>query len=201
VTRSCARTGGVGRKMKARRLLFGAACVVILLVGCVTQSVRNDPMGDLLQRVGANGRVLLYGSVSGDVNAFAIETSDGRRYEVSQVVKDPGLRLFFFLDVPRDFTITRVSTESGTDPYVLNTHLPVKWRGSVAESWINSTAMYLGRIDLRFKPKGAGVVEGMIDGSRENEDRGLLQQALSAALSVPRSSLPLAGQPPPPAKN
>jgi hypothetical protein len=195
------RTGGVGRQMKAFRSLLGPVCAVVFLIGCVTQSVRNDPMGDLLQEVGARGKVLIYGTVSGDVNAFAIETSDGRSYEVSQVIKDPGLRLFFFLDVPRDFTITRVRTESGTDAFVLNANLPVKWRGSAAEGWINSNAMYLGRIDLRFKPKGSGVVEGTIDGSKEKEDRGLLQQALSAALSVPRSSLPLAGQPTPPAKN
>ena len=156
-------------------------------------------MTDLLLDVGAGGKVLLYGTAAGDVNAFSIETSDGRIYEVSQVIKDPGVRLFFFLDVPRSFTIARVRTESGERPYTLSADVPVRWRGSTAatEGWINSNAIYLGRIDLRFVPKGSGVVQGKFDGSREREDSGLLQEALSSALSVPRGSLPPAGQAPP----
>jgi hypothetical protein len=155
-------------------------------------------MSDLLQAVGAQGMVLLYGTVAGDVNAFALETSDGRRYVVGQIIKSPGLRVFYFLDVPRDFTITRIRTESGRDPYVLNVNLPVRWQGTAGEGWINSSPIYLGRIDLRFKGgKGSGIVEGRIERSREAEDIGLLQEALSAALSVPRGSLPPAGQAPP----
>lgn len=178
--------------------LLAPLCLSILLVGCVTQTIRNDSMTDLLQEVGAPGKALFYGTVAGDVNAFSIETSDGRVYEVSQIIRDPGIRLFYFLDVPRSFTITRVRTESGLHAYALDANLPVRWRGSEAatEGWINCNAIYLGRIDLRFAPKGSGVVQGRIDGSRESEDRSLLQEALSSALSVPRSSLPPAGEPP-----
>jgi hypothetical protein len=176
------------------RSLLGSLCIAAMLTGCVTQSVRNDPLGDLLQEVGAGGKVLLFGTVSGDVNAFALETSDGRRYEVSQLIRDSGPRLFYLLDTPRDFVIRRVSTESGKDPYVLRTSAPVLWRGVLADGWINSSSMYLGRIDLRFTPKGSRAVQGRIDAARENEDRGLLQEALAHALSVPRSSLPPAGQ-------
>jgi hypothetical protein len=191
---------GGARSVKRRTLsLLAPLCIAILLVGCVTQTVRNDSMTDLLQAVGAGGKVLLYGTVAGDVNAFSIETSDGRIYQVSQVINDPGVRLFYFLDVPRSFTITRVRTESGDSPYALSADVPVRWRGSTAatKGWINSNAIYLGRIDLRFAPKGSGIVQGKIDGSREREDRGLLQEALSSALSVPRGSLPPAGQAPP----
>jgi hypothetical protein len=179
---------------KGTCLLLGSLVVSMLLAGCVTQSVRNDSMNDLLQQVGAKGKVLLFGTVAGDVNAFTLETSDSVEYQVSQVVKDPGVRLFYFLDVPRSFTIRRVRTESGHEPYTLNADMPVTWLGSSEEGWINSNPIYMGRVDLRFKPKGSGVVVGKIDGSRESEDRGLLQQALSAALSVPRNALPPAGQ-------
>ncbi len=187
---------GAGAAMHLRHLV-GPLCIAAILSGCVTQSVRNDPIADLLQQVGTSGKVLLYGTVSGDVNAFALETSDGRRYEVSQVTNGPGLRLFYFLDTPRDFVITRISTESGTVPYVLDARVQVRWRGAVADGWINSNSMYLGRVDLRFAPKGSGVVRGRIDSSRESEDRALMQQALAEALSVPRSGLPPAGQFPP----
>jgi hypothetical protein len=186
---------GVGA-MKLLRSLMGPLCIAAILAGCVTQSVRNDPLSDLLQEVGTSGKVLLFGTVSGDVNAFALETSDGRRYEVSQLTKDSGLRLFYFLDGPRDFVIRGISTESGKDTYVLKTSVPVRWRGVVADGWINSSSVYLGRIDLRFTPKGSRVVQGRIDMAREREDRGLLQEALARALSVPRSALPPAGQAP-----
>jgi hypothetical protein len=182
--------------MRRLRTFLESLLVAVVLAGCVTQSIRNDPMNDLLQEVGSAGKVLLYGSVSGEVSAFALETSDGRRYEVSQVIKGPGRRLFYFLDAPRDFVVTRITTESGTAPYVLSTRAQVRWRGVAADGWINSSALYLGRIDLHFTSKESGVVQGRMDSGREAEDIALLQEALAEALSVSRNALPAAGQAP-----
>ena len=188
-----------GRAPGSRRLLclLTSLCVALFVTGCVTQSIRNNPMEDLLRQVGVPGKVLLYGTVSGDVNAFSITTSDGRSYEVSQIIKGPGRRLFCLLDAPRNFTITGISTEAGSTPFVLHTVLPVAWRGAVTDSWINSSSLYLGRIDIRLTRTPPGGVEATIDRSKESEDRLALQQALSVALSVPRKALPAAGQAPP----
>ena len=179
-----------------KRLSGALALALIFSGGCVSQSYQNMTMGGLMREVGAPGKVLLYGTITGDVNSFTIETNDGKQYFVSQIARNSGIRLFYFLDVPRDFTITRIWTESAEKTFYIRPGLLVRWRGKSGDGWINSNAQYIGRIDLRFSnPKIFAAIEGRIQSSWEKEDRSLLQGELESTLSVSRASLPPAGQP------
>ena len=177
--------------------LVGAFVLALLFSsGCVSQIHQNMTMGGLVKEVGAPGKVLLYGTIAGDVNSFTIETDDGRQYFVSQVAQNSGIRLFYFLDAPREFTITRIWTESAEKTYQIRPGLLVRWSGISGDGWINSNAQYIGRIELIFSnPKIFAGIEGRILTSWEEEDRNLLQGELESALSVSSDSLPPAGQP------
>jgi hypothetical protein len=179
-----------------KRLAFVFVGALLFSSGCISQSYQNVTMGGLMREVGTPGMVLLYGTIAGDVNSFTIETDDGRQYFVSQIVRNSGIRLFYFLDVPRDFTITRIWTESAGKTFHIRPGLLVRWRGRSGDAWINSNAQYIGRIDLRFSnPKIFAAIEGRIQTSFEKEDRTMLQGELESALSVSKASLPAAGQP------
>jgi hypothetical protein len=117
---------------------------LLVLSGCVTVQRQNVPFDELLKQAGQPGKVLLFGTATGDVNSFVIETSDGRQYTVSQLGGAGQVRLFYFLDTPRDFRITRIWTESGSEPFQITPDLRVTWRGRVGEGWVDSSALYLG---------------------------------------------------------
>jgi hypothetical protein len=175
-----------------RLLLLGALGGSLLVLGsCATTRFQNLGIDQLLARDGDPGQVLVFGSAAGDVNSFEIDTSDGRRYLVSQFANAGGVRLFFFLDTPRDFTITRVTTESAQEQFQVRPDLHVTWRGRRGDGWVNSSSLYLGRFELRFKdPRVFTAVAGTVRTSFLEEDAQLLREALASRMIDARPLAP-----------
>jgi hypothetical protein len=159
-------------------------------------TLENRSLDDLLQGVSSAGKVLFWGTAVGDVNTFTMETDDGRIYTVSQIEKGGGARLFYFLDTPRDFTVTQISTQPGSESFSMSAGLRVRWTGKVGDGWINSNALYVGRVELRFgDPKHFAKIRGKM-ALTESQDRELPKKALGAALHSAGGLLPPAGQAP-----